>query len=61
MSWWTLAMLAHPEVQERAQRELDNVVGHARVPTFSDMPHLPYVCAIAKEVVRWRPVTPLGV
>ncbi|VDC01478.1 unnamed protein product [Peniophora sp. CBMAI 1063] len=60
LSWWTLAMLLHPEVQMRAQNELDAVVGRARLPTFSDMPHLPYVSAIIKEVIRWRPATPLG-
>ena len=61
MSWWTLAMLVHPEVQKRAQKELDVVIGHARVPTFADKPRLPYVVAIVKEVLRWRPVTPIGV
>ena len=60
MDWWTLAMLAHPETQERAQRELDAIVGRARVPTFADMPHLPYICAMVKEVLRWGPVVPLG-
>ena len=61
MSWWTLAMLVHPEVQKRAQKELDAVIGHDRVPTFADKPRLPYVVAIVKEVLRWRPVTPIGV
>ncbi|VDC01481.1 unnamed protein product [Peniophora sp. CBMAI 1063] len=60
MSWWTLAMLAYPETQLRAQRELDAVVGRARVPTFADMPQLPYVCAMVKEALRWGPVVPLG-
>ncbi|VDB83458.1 unnamed protein product [Peniophora sp. CBMAI 1063] len=61
LSWWSLAMLLHPEVQKRAQDELDSVVGRARVPTFADMPRLPYISAIIKESIRWRPVTPLGV
>ena len=54
-------MIAFPEMQRKAQAELDAVVGRARLPIFSDAPHLPYVCAITKEVLRWRPVTPLGV
>lgn len=61
MSWWSLAMLAHPEVQKRAHNELDAVVGHARVPTIADKPHLPYIMAIVREIMRWRPVTPAGV
>ncbi|KZV64299.1 cytochrome P450 [Peniophora sp. CONT] len=61
MSWWSLAMLVHPEAQKRAQDELDAVVGHARVPTFADRTQLPYTCAMVREVMRWRPVTPSGV
>ena len=61
LMWWMLAMIAFPEAQRKAQAELDAVVGRARLPTFCDAPHLPYVCAITKEVLRWRPVAPLGV
>ena len=60
LMWWTLAMAAFPEVQCRAQAELDSVVGRARLPTFADAPRLPYVWAIIKEVLRWRPALPLG-
>lgn len=54
-------MLAYPEYQKRAQDELDIVVGRARAPTFSDMPNLPYISAMVKEILRWRPILPLGV
>jgi cytochrome P450 len=60
LSWWALAMIAFPEVQRRAQAELDTIVGRDRLPTFADAPRLPYVCAIIKEVLRWRPALPLG-
>jgi cytochrome P450 len=59
--WWTLAMIAFPEVQRRAQAEIDAVVGRDRFPTFVDAPRLPYVRAIIKEVLRWRPTLMLGV
>jgi cytochrome P450 len=61
LMWWMLAMIAFPEAQSKAQAELDSVVGRARLPTFADAPRLPYVSAIIKEVLRWRPVAPLGV
>jgi cytochrome P450 len=61
LSWWTLAMIAFPEVQRRAQAELDNVIGRDRLPTFADAPHLPYVSAVIREVLRWRPALPIGV
>jgi len=61
LSWWALAMIAFPEVQRRAQAELDIIIGRDRLPTFADAPRLPYVCAVIKEVLRWRPALPLGV
>ena len=54
-------MIAIPKVQRRAQAEIDAVVGRDRLPSFADAPHLPYVCAIMKEVLRWRPTAALGV
>ena len=54
------AMLAYPETQARAHAELDAVVGRDRLPTFADYPHLPYIRAMVKEVLRWRPIGPLG-
>ncbi|KAJ6570089.1 cytochrome P450 [Mycena vulgaris] len=55
------AMLANPDVQERAQKEIDSVVSAGHLPDFADEKALPYVTAIVKETMRWRPVTPIGV
>ncbi|KAH9051189.1 cytochrome P450 [Lactarius deliciosus] len=60
MSWWMLAMVIYPDVQKRAQAELDSVVGRTRIPTFSDFQHLPYIRAMVKEMLRWRPMNPLA-
>jgi cytochrome P450 len=60
LAWWMLAMVTYPEVQKRAQAELDAVVGRSRTPTFADLPHLPYIRAMVKEALRWRPVDPVG-
>lgn len=53
-------MLANPEAQAKAQAELDAVVGHGRLPEFSDQDSLPYLTAIVKEVLRWKSVLPMG-
>ncbi|TFK36245.1 cytochrome P450 [Crucibulum laeve] len=53
-----LAMLRFPEIQAKAQEELDRVVTASRLPEYADEVDLPYVSAIVKEVLRWRPVTP---
>ncbi|KAI0055220.1 cytochrome P450 [Artomyces pyxidatus] len=60
LSWWLFAILLYPDTQRRAQAELDAVVGRDRVPVFSDLPHLPYIRAMVKETLRWRPALPLG-
>ncbi|KAF8488636.1 cytochrome P450 [Russula emetica] len=61
LSWWMLAMIAFPKVQRRAQAEIDAVVGRDRLPTFDHTPRLPYVQAIIREVLRWRPSIPFSV
>jgi len=47
-----LVMLLYSEVQMKAQKELDTVVGQDLLPEFSDRPSLPYINAILKEVIR---------
>lgn len=55
-----LAMALYPEVQRRAQAEIDAVVGKDRLPDFSDRDALPYVNALVKETMRWNLVIPMG-
>ncbi|KAF8872236.1 cytochrome P450 [Infundibulicybe gibba] len=55
------AMATHPDVQQQAQDELDAVIGSDRLPNLGDRSLLLYVEAIYREVMRWRPVVPLGV
>jgi cytochrome P450 len=54
-----LAVLLYPEVQKKAQDEIDGVTERKRFPTFEDRPRLPFVDALCKEVMRWRPPAPL--
>ncbi|KAI1824706.1 cytochrome P450 oxidoreductase [Xylaria intraflava] len=55
------AMTQFPEVQKRAQEEIDAAVDGSRSPTWEDFPKLPYINMMIKESHRWRPVSPLGV
>ncbi len=55
-----LALLHHPEIQQKAHAELDEIVGRKRLPEFEDQDELKYIQAIVLEAMRWRPVTPLG-
>lgn len=53
-------MILYPEAMCTAQAEIDAVVGRDRTPTFEDIDSLPYIQAVIKEVLRWRPVSPNG-
>jgi cytochrome P450 len=55
-----LAVLVCPDVQRRAQEELNRVVGRDRLPEFSDKADLPYLDALMRECLRWLPVLPIG-
>ena len=52
MQWFAALIPAYPQIQEKAQEELDRVVGRARLPNILDEKKLPYVRAIIKEVER---------
>ncbi|KAJ6533290.1 cytochrome P450 [Mycena vulgaris] len=56
-----LAMLCNPEAQRKAQEEIDSVVQAGHLPDFDDEASMPYVSAVVKEVLRWRPVAPIAI
>lgn len=56
-----LAMIKFPEVQRKAQEEIDRVIGSDRLPGFQDLPNLPYVSLVAQETYRWFPASTLAV
>ena len=51
-----LYMILHPQVVEKAQAELDAVIGKNRLPVPGDRPELPYVTAFlmvqCRDIVR---------
>ena len=55
-----MAMLMFPDVQKKAQAEIDRVTGGSRMPDFSDRASMVYLEATYREVLRWCQVTPLG-
>ncbi|RKP15078.1 cytochrome P450 [Piptocephalis cylindrospora] len=54
LTWLTLALAAHVDVQKKAQEEMDRVVGRDRMPTQNDLPNLPYLRCILQEATRFR-------
>ena len=49
MQWFSALIPAYPEIQKKAQKELDRVVGRYRLPSVEDECNLPYCHAIVKE------------
>jgi Cytochrome P450 len=45
-------MVLHPDIQTKAQVQIDLVVGHDRLPGFNDRASLPYIDYIVQEVLR---------
>lgn len=55
---FVMAAITHPNMFKKARREIDRVCGSKaeRLPLLSDMDELGYICAVAKELLRWRPI-----
>ncbi|PNP50971.1 hypothetical protein THARTR1_08592 [Trichoderma harzianum] len=61
LSAFTLAIAIFPQVQEKAQEEIDKLIGTSptRLPSLDDQEQLPYTSAIVKEALRWFPIVPI--
>ncbi|XP_022107914.1 cytochrome P450 2J2-like [Acanthaster planci] len=61
LRWGMLYMMAHPEIQRRVQKELDDVTSRNRLPRISDKPELPYTEAVLCEIQRIGTIVPVHV
>ncbi|XP_069116671.1 steroid 17-alpha-hydroxylase/17,20 lyase-like [Argopecten irradians] len=60
LQWFLLYVAAYPEIQKKAQKEIDNAVGRDRLPGLDDRPSMPYTEAVLHEVMRVATVAPVG-
>ncbi|KAF7977288.1 hypothetical protein HWV62_4251 [Athelia sp. TMB] len=58
---FVLAMTLHPDMQARAQLEIDTLIGKNALPTISDQQSTPYLTALIKECLRWGLLAPFAV
>lgn len=61
VEWGLAELINKPEVMEKARQEIDSVVGKSRIVEESDIPSLPYMQAVVKEILRLHPTGPLVV
>ncbi|XP_041646826.1 cytochrome P450 2J6-like [Cheilinus undulatus] len=58
--WALVFLINNPEIQEKVQGEIDDVVGRTRLPTMADRPKLPYTDAVIHEIQRCGNIVPLN-
>ncbi|KAG8730535.1 hypothetical protein FRC11_006492 [Ceratobasidium sp. 423] len=56
-----LALIQDLASQDRARDEIDNLYDEETLPKWEDEQKLPFVRAVIKEALRWRPPIPSGV
>lgn len=59
MEWTTSLLLNNPEVLQKVQEEIDNVIGTDRLIEETDLPNLPYLRCIISETMRMYPLVPM--
>lgn len=60
LSNFALFMVLYPDVQARAQAEVDALLGDARLPSVHDVDGMPYLRALVSELLRYALVAPQG-
>nr|XP_033814667.1 cytochrome P450 2F2-like isoform X2 [Geotrypetes seraphini] len=60
LHWAVLYMVAYPSIQEKVQKELDNVLGRSRIIYFEDRKRLPYTNAVIHEFQRFANMASVG-
>lgn len=58
LNWVFHCLDENPEVEEKFQAELRDVLG-GRLPTYEDLPNLPYTAKVIKETMRVFPPNPI--
>jgi cytochrome P450 family 2 subfamily J len=61
LTWATLFMIKHPDIQNKVRDEIINEVGTSRPVGLDDRPRLPFTEAVIQEVLRMSCIAPLGV
>lgn len=59
LKWFTLLIMKHLDIQERLQKEIDEVIGKENLVQLSDKAKMPYMSAFISEGQRYINMVPL--
>ncbi|CAG7734636.1 unnamed protein product, partial [Allacma fusca] len=60
LTWAVLYNVAYPEVQDKLQKEIDEVIGKSRPPSVADRPKMTYTDALTCEILRKTSFVPFN-
>ncbi|XP_054466624.1 cytochrome P450 1A1 [Anoplopoma fimbria] len=61
LQWSLLYLIKYPHIQDRIHQEIDEHIGAARLPMFSDKPKMPFTEAFIYEVFRHASYVPFTI
>uniref|UniRef100_G3PCA9 Cytochrome P450 1A n=1 Tax=Gasterosteus aculeatus TaxID=69293 RepID=G3PCA9_GASAC len=61
LQWSLLYLIKYPDIQDRIHQEIDDHIGIARLPMFSDKPKMPFTEAFMYEVFRHASYVPFTI
>jgi cytochrome P450 len=60
LEWLFLTIAVRQDVQEKIYKEIEEVIGHDKQPTWSDRLNMPYTQCVIDEIQRWKTIVPLN-
>ncbi|XP_077785789.1 cytochrome P450 2J2-like [Podarcis muralis] len=61
LKWALLLLASHPDIQDKAYKEIDDVIGSAHSISYQDKKKLPYINALIHETQRFKYALLFGV
>ena len=60
IEWALLIMAGHQDIQQRVQREIDEICGRQSLPSWAHRTAMPFTQAVINEIYRWKTISPFN-
>ncbi|KAJ6651970.1 hypothetical protein lerEdw1_015867, partial [Lerista edwardsae] len=61
LEWALLLMASHPDIQDKVQKEMEDIFGSSQIIHYHDRTKLPYTNAVIHEIMRSKYVLLVGI